>query len=107
MLLTVIAAFALAQDPVVPTTQAAVPPVAATPAAPPTAREARMAAQRRHGGDQVCHERPPTGSVLRRRTCQTQRRAESDAARAQAYVQEVTKGTAHEPMPIGPGPTPN
>lgn len=98
MLLGTFMVLALWQDPA-PAAPAAAPPAASVAAAPATARERRLANQRRHNGETVCENRAPTGSVMSRRTCRTERRIRTDAARAQAYVQEVTVGSVNEPHP--------
>jgi hypothetical protein len=103
MLLATLMALALWQDPA-PAPAAAQPAAPgaaapAAPAAPSTPRERRLANQRRHQGETVCENRAPTGSVMSRRLCRTERRVRTDAARAQAYVQEVTVGSVNEPHP--------
>jgi hypothetical protein len=97
MLMATLIAFALWQDPAQAT--AAAQPAAPAAAAPATARERRIANQRRHNGETVCEQRAPTGSTMSRRMCRTERRIRTDAARAQAYVAEVTRGTIHEAHP--------
>ncbi|RZJ06319.1 MAG: hypothetical protein EON89_00490 [Brevundimonas sp.] len=94
MLLTAFMALALWQDPA--TAQSTVAPANT---APVTAEQARVAQQRRHEGAVVCQNRAPTGSVMNRRMCRTERSVRADAARARNYVGEVTRGSVHEPHP--------
>lgn len=62
-----------------------------------TAQQARLEAQRRHNGGLVCENRAPTGSVMSRRICQRERRAEAAASRARAFVGEAARGTVSDP----------
>ncbi|HST90754.1 MAG TPA: hypothetical protein VLJ13_00980 [Brevundimonas sp.] len=78
---------------------ASTPTQQAAPARLTTAQQARLAQQRRHNGATVCETRAPTGSVMSRNMCRTERRVQADAARARTYVAEVTRGTPHEPHP--------
>jgi len=98
MLLATFMVLALWQDPG-PAAPAAARPAAPAASAPATPQERRLANQRRHNGETVCENRAPTGSVMSRRMCRTERRVRTDAARAQAYVQEATVGSVNEPHP--------
>lgn len=104
MLIAALLSLTLWQDPApAPQATAGAPVQPAVATAPPTARELRLATQRRHNGETVCQTRAPTGSVMNRRMCRTERRVRADATRAQSYVAEVTRGSIHEPHPdIGP-----
>ncbi|HEY0102890.1 MAG TPA: hypothetical protein VGB60_05460 [Brevundimonas sp.] len=102
MLLATLFALALGQAAAAPPAtpeQAAAPTQQAAPARLTTAQQARLAQQRRHNGALVCENRAPTGSVMSRQMCRSERRVQADAARARTYVAEVTRGTPHEPHP--------
>lgn len=66
-----------------------------------TARAAAPRPRGRNGEALVCHERAPTGSVMRRTMCRSERRAAADRSVAQTYVAEVTAGRVNEPDPTG------
>ncbi len=96
MLLTLFAAAILQAPP-----QASQP--TAEPATATAAQPARNNRRRQSTDGLVCEQRAPTGSVMRRNMCRSQRRAEADAQVAQQYVSEVTRGVAHQPMELGGG----
>ncbi|HZV83418.1 MAG TPA: hypothetical protein VFF48_00365 [Brevundimonas sp.] len=100
MLLATLVVLTLGQAPAVAAVQQPTPPVqqAAAPVLT-TAQQARLAQQRRHNGATVCENRAPTGSVMSRQMCRSERRVQADAARARTYVAEVTRGTPHERHP--------
>ena len=104
MLLESLFVLALAQDPAPPQATAAPAGQDAAAASPEAAPRSRR--ERRAGV--VCENRAPTGSVVARRMCRTQRRSDTDADNARVYIQDATRGTANEVMPLGgPGPAPN
>jgi vancomycin resistance protein YoaR len=99
MLLTAVVALILGQAaPVVAAAQPATAPDQQSASTQlTTAQQARLEAQRRHNGGLVCENRAPTGSVLSRRMCQRERRAQADASRARAFAGEAARGTASDP----------
>jgi hypothetical protein len=102
LLATLFAAVTLGQTqaPPAPVIQPIADPVQPTAASELTpAQQARLAQQRRHNGATVCENRAPTGSVMSRRMCSTERRAAADRTRARTYVGEVTRGSVHQPHP--------
>jgi len=106
MLLEALFVVALAQDPGPPQVTAA--PTGQEAAATAASSEAPRPSRRERRADLVCENRAPTGSVMSRRMCRTQQRSDAAADSARVYMQDATRGGAHEEMPLGgPGPTPN
>lgn len=60
----------------------------------------RSSRRNRSGDGQVCTERAPTGSVMRRTMCRTQRRADADRLIAREYVGQLTDGRVTQEMPL-------
>jgi invasion protein IalB len=102
MLLATLFALTLGQAAAAPPATAQQAPAPAPQAAASgrtPAQQARLDAQRRHNGAVSCENRAPTGSVMNRQMCRTERRVQADAARARNYVSEVTRGSVNEPHP--------
>lgn len=83
-------------------------PDQSTPAAPPVAEQVAEGnttttrrSRRARSEALVCDQRAPTGSVMRRSICRSQRRDQADRRIAREYLSEVTRGTVHEPMDLG------
>jgi len=106
MLLEALFVLALVQDPGPPQVTAA--PTGEEAAAAAASPEAAPRSRRERRANMVCENRAPTGSVMTRRMCRTQRRADDAADSARVYMQDATRGGVHEEMSLGgPGPTPN
>ncbi len=62
---------------------------------------AQSGQNRTRGGTLVCRERPPTGSVLRRNVCRTERRTAAERRAVGEYLRDVTPN-----VPVDPSMTP-
>lgn len=54
-------------------------------------------ARNRQGETLVCRERAPTGSVLRRRVCRSERRTDADRQEAGEYLRDVAPNVPVDP----------
>lgn len=97
MLLGMLVALTLFQEPAAPAAVAPTGQEAAAAPAPETAPPAQSRRERR--AEMVCENRAPTGSVMSRRMCRSPRRAAAEQSAARVYVDQVTAGTANEPPP--------